>query len=106
MHRLVTIPPTLLLLATPAQLFAKGETTKITIQSLEEFGGKATERMASPYRGRSERRFRFAHLRPSNYNVYAVPADPFPALETSSALVSMQNMGKITVQVGSEKNAG
>jgi hypothetical protein len=53
-------------------------------------------------------RFRFGHLRPGNYNVYAVPADasPLPRWKQPVHLSRYKPIGKTTVQVGSEKNAG
>jgi hypothetical protein len=53
-------------------------------------------------------RFRFVHLRPGNYNVYAVPADAslLQRWKQSVHLSRYKPVGKTTVQVGSEKNAG
>lgn len=52
--------------------------------------------------------FRFVHLRPGDYNVYAVPADasPLPRWKQPVHLSRYKPVGKTTVEVGSEKNAG
>ena len=53
-------------------------------------------------------RFRFAHLRPGNYDVHAVPAvaSLLPRWKQPVHLSRYKPVRKTTVQVGSEKSAG
>lgn len=75
---------------------------------LEEFGAMRPREWFHYIEADQNGHFRFVHLRPGNYNVYAVPADasPLPRWKEPVHLSRYKPVGKTTVQVGSEKNAG
>jgi hypothetical protein len=75
---------------------------------LEEFGAMRPREWFHYIEADENGRFRFEHLRPGDYNVYAVPADasPLPRWKQPIHLSRYKPVGKTTVQVGSDKNAG
>lgn len=75
---------------------------------LEEFGVMRPREWLHYIEADDNGRFRFTHLRPGNYNVYAVPADasPLPRGKQPVHLSRYKPVGKINIQVVSGKNAG
>jgi hypothetical protein len=74
----------------------------------EEFGALRPRKWRDCIEADQNGRLRFVHLSPGDYNVYAVPAgaSPLPRWKQPVHLSRYEPVGKITAQVGSEKNPG